>query len=371
MRVLYFTRGYTAHDHRFLAKLAQTGNEVGYLRLMPAGAADDPHPLPDGIKRLSLGNHSRSLAWWEYPRLVGSVRQALEAFQPEIVHAGPVQDCAFLGAWAGANPLVTMSWGSDVLIGAQHGVGRLAARYVLARTTVFVCDCQAVRAAGVALGAPAERTVVFPWGVDLKHFSPGDGTALRRRLGWENGFILLSTRSWEPSYGVETLITGFVRLATQVSSLRLLILGSGSQGPRLRQQLVRAGLLERVHFAGSVGLEDLPAYYRAADLYFTASRSDGSSVSLLEAMACGLPALVSDIPGNREWVSSGENGWWFTVDRPDALAEVLRTAIAARDRLPKMGLRARSIAEARADWDRNFPRLLDAYHMAADARGAR
>jgi glycosyltransferase involved in cell wall biosynthesis len=223
----------------------------------------------------------------------------------------------------------------------------------------------------VALGAPAERTVVFPWGVDLKHFSPGDGTALRRRLGWENAFVLLSTRSWKPGYGVETLITAFVRLATQVSSLRLLILGSGSQGPRLRKLLARAGLLERVHFAGSVGLEDLPAYYRAADLYLTASRSDGSSVSLLEAMACGLPALVSDIPGNREWVSSEENGWRFAVDRPDALAEILGTAIAAGERLPKMGLRSRSITEARADWERNFPRLLDAYYMAADARGAR
>jgi glycosyltransferase involved in cell wall biosynthesis len=128
---------------------------------------------------------------------------------------------------------------------------------------------------------------------------------------------------------------------------------------------------ERVHFAGPVALEDLPTYYRAADLYLTASRSDGSSVSLLEAMACGLPAVVSDIPGNREWVSTDVNGWRFTPGRPDALADGLRAAFAARESLAEMGRRARSIAEARADWDRNFPRLLGAYRMAADARGAR
>jgi len=371
MRVLYFTRGYTAHDHRFLAKLAQTGNEIGYLRLMPADAAEDPHPLPDGIRRLSLGNPSRRLAWRDYPGLVRSVRKALEAFGPQVVHAGPVQDCALLAAWAGANPLVTMSWGSDILTGARQGLGRLAARFVLSRTTVFVCDCQAVRQAGLALGAPAERVVVFPWGVDLKHFCPGDGSALRRRLGWGDAFVLLSTRSWEPAYGVETLVAGFVRLAAQVPSLRLMILGSGSQGPRLRELLTRAGLLERVHFAGSVALEDLPPYYCAADLYLTASRSDGSSVSLLEAMACGLPAVVSDTPGNREWVSPEENGWWFAPGDARALTDVLGSAIEARDRLPGMGRCARAIAEARADWDRNFPRLLEAYRMAADAGGAR
>ncbi len=371
MRVLYFTRGYTAHDHRFLAKLAQTGNDIGYLRLMLAGAADDPHPLPDGIRRLELGSSSREPAWWGYPRLMREVKQVLAGFAPDVVHAGPVQDCALLAAWAGANPLVTMSWGSDILTGARQGLGRLAAHFVLSRTTVFVCDCQAVRQAGLALGAPAERVVVFPWGVDLKHFCPGDGSALRRRLGWGDAFVLLSTRSWEPLYDVETLVAGFVRLAPQVPSLRLMILGSGSQGPRLRELLTRAGLLERVHFAGSVALEDLPPYYCAADLYLSASRSDGSSVSLLEAMACGLPAVVSDIPGNREWVSPYENGWWFTSGDARALADVVGIAIAAREDLPKMGRRSRSIAEARADWDRNFPRLLEAYQMAADARGAR
>ena len=59
--------------------------------------------------------------------------------------------------------------------------------------------------------------------------------------------------------------------------------------------------------------------YRAADLYLSASHSDGSSVSLMEALGCGLPVLVSDIPGNREWVTDGEQGWLFP-DGDDAAA---------------------------------------------------
>jgi glycosyltransferase involved in cell wall biosynthesis len=223
-----------------------------------------------------------------------------------------------------------------------------------------------VREAGIALGAPADRIVVFPWGVDLRRFSPGDGSALRRSLDWEGAFVLLSTRSWERLYGVDTLVEGFIQAARRQESLRLLLLGAGSLEAQLRARLAKAGLTDRVHFAGTVALEDLPTYYRAADLYVSASRSDGSSVSLLEAMACGLPALVSDIAGNREWVTSDENGWWFRTGDAASLTEAILAAQAAGPSLPERGKCSRAVAQARADWDRNFPLLLEAYQMAID-----
>ncbi len=369
MRVLYFTRGYTAHDHRFLAKLAQTGNEIGYLRLTPPDAVDDPHALPGGVRALELRRQPGYVRPWHYPGLARSLRAVLDGFHPDVVHAGPVQDCAMLAAIAGASPLVTMSWGSDILVGARRGWGRWAARRALARTAAFVCDCQAVRAAAVALGAPADRIVVFPWGVDLRHFSPGDGSALRRRLGWEDRLVLISTRAWERPYGVEAVVDAFARAAARLPSLRLLMLGTGSLEPVLRRRLEEASLTDRVHFAGPVRLEDLPQFYRAADVYLTASLSDGSSVSLLEAMACGLPAAVSDIPGNREWVSQ-ENGWRFPAEDAAALETVVTTVHAARDRLPELGRRSRAITVDRADWDANFPRLLEAYRLALAAGAA-
>jgi len=371
VRVLYFTRGYTAHDHRFLARLAQTGNEIGYLRLQPAEAADDPHALPDGITPLRLEQSARRVTWRDYPRLRRGLKAVLHEFAPDVVHAGPVQSSALLTAASGFSPLVTMSWGSDILRDARGGLGRLAASYTLARTSVFVCDCQAVSQAGIALGASADRVVVFPWGVDLHRFSPGDGSTLRRSLGWEGAFVLLSTRSWERLYGVDTLVEGFVQAARRDATLRLLMLSGGSLEPHVRARLAETGLADRVHFAGTVTLEDLPACYRAADLYVSASRSDGSSVSLLEAMACGLPALVSDIPGNREWVAPTENGWWFRSGDAGSLTDAILATRAAGAGLQARGKRSRAIAEARADWGRNSPRLLEAYRMALDRGRAR
>ncbi len=117
-------------------------------------------------------------------------------------------------------------------------------------------------------------------------------------------------------------------------------------------------------FPGQVNQADLPRYYRMADLYVSASHSDGSSISLLEAMACGRASLVSDIPGNREWVDPGDNGWWFRDGDADSLAQGILQAIEQRERLPAMGRSARRIAEQRADWEKNFPHLLDGYRLA-------
>jgi glycosyltransferase involved in cell wall biosynthesis len=187
-----------------------------------------------------------------------------------------------------------------------------------------------------------------------------------------NPFTLLSTRSWEPIYGVETIAHAFALVARRRPELRLVMLGNGSQSGLLRQVFSTSGLLTepgpegspRVLLPGQAAYADLPSFYRSADLYLAATHSDGTSISLLEAMACGCPALVSDIPGNREWLTPGENGWLFPPGNPAVLAEAILQAVEQRDRLPEMGRSARRLAEVRADWTQNFPWLFEAYRIA-------
>jgi glycosyltransferase involved in cell wall biosynthesis len=363
MRVLYFSRGYTPHDHRFLAALQESPHEVHFLRL-EEGLATESRPVPPRITELRWPAGRRNSSPRMNQRLVRHLRGILADLRPDIVHAGPVPRCALATALAGYRPLVSMSWGSDLLTETRRGLTRLAARFTLARSEVLVCDCQAVRRAARRLGMADQRIVVFPWGVDLSHFSPGRADDLRSRLGWERAFVLLSARAWEPIYGLEILVDGFVQAARVDRDLRLLVLGDGGLRPQIMGRLGEAALLERVHFAGRVAYTDLPTYYRAADVYISASRSDGSSVSLLESMACGRPSIVSDIAGNREWIEPGATGWWFGDGSGKSLAGAIAEARRSEKALPDLGWRARKVVEERADWERNFPRLLDAYDMA-------
>jgi glycosyltransferase involved in cell wall biosynthesis len=94
---------------------------------------------------------------------------------------------------------------------------------------------------------------------------------------------------------------------------------------------------------------------------------DGSSVSLMEALACGLPCLVSDIPANQEWVTEGQNGWLFPDGNVDALAAKILAAMEQRKSLPEIGHNARAVAEERADWQKNFQKLIQTYQIVKEA----
>jgi glycosyltransferase involved in cell wall biosynthesis len=87
-------------------------------------------------------------------------------------------------------------------------------------------------------------------------------------------------------------------------------------------------------------------------------------------MASGCPVLVSDIPGNREWIKPGVQGWLFKDGDPNELERSLYRALdEKRDRLLEMGKAARMLVEHRADWTKNFPKLFEAYRLALESSG--
>jgi glycosyltransferase involved in cell wall biosynthesis len=387
VRILYFTRDFSPHDYRFLTSLAESGQEVFFLRLERRERALDDRALPPQVTQVRWRGGQAPFHWRDVPALLRSLRGVLRQVRPDVLHAGPIQSAAFLGALSGFRPLVSMSWGSDLLqdAGKNRWYGWIT-RYTLCRSTVLAGDCAAVREKAAAYGFPRERIFIFPWGIDLERFAPAgsssaagpdapgadpaSGWDYRARLGWQNCFVALSLRSWEPVYGIDVLLDGFTRAARQDPDLRLLLLGGGSQAGLVHQVIQGSGLGDRIHLAGQISQNDLPRLYQSADLYLSASRSDGSSVSLMEALASGLPALVSDIPGNKEWIENGRQGWLFTDGDAAALAARLLAAAQDRAALPQMGRAARCLAEERADWKKNYPVLLQAYAAAARLAGA-
>lgn len=368
MRVLYFTRDYTPHDYRFLASLAESGQETLYLRLERGPRQLEDRALPAAVRQVRWRGGQGRFAWRDVPALALALRQVVRAERPDVIHAGPLQSCALIAALAGARPLASMSWGSDILVDARSSRWMAwATRFALRHSDVLLGDCRAVQHAAQAYGFPAERVALFPWGVDLERFAPaGHPSALRERLGWQDCFVVLSLRSWEPIYGVDVVVRAFAQAAAVRPDLRLILLGNGSLAGQIQGLLHEHSLHQRVHMGGQVGQNELPGYYQAADLYVSASHSDGSSVSLMEALASGLPALVSDIPGNREWIEPGVAGWLFADGDAGALAQGMLRAAGDGGLLSRVRVEARALAERRADWRKNFQTLLQGYRMAVE-----
>ena len=362
MRVLYFTAQDSPHDRRFLHALAGTAHEVFSLRMH----ACDPQRISGITEWVWPGGVPDWSYWQGWQDGKAQLMELLAELQPDLVHAGPVQGPAFVTALAGFHPLVTMSWGFDLLrIAKRSPWMRYATGFALSHSDVLVADCHTVVDEAANFGFPRERVVRFPWGVDLLHFSPcnatGAGLGLRQSLGWEDNFVVFCNRAWSTPYGVDILAQAFVVAYQKRADLRLLLAGDGPQADLIRSLL--APVKEAVSFPGWVERESLPGFYGAGDLFVSPSHVDGSSVSLMEALACGRPVLVSDIPSNREWVSPGGAGELFTDGDGASLANKLLD-LPSDPNLAEYGKYGRSLAEERANWDANFQKLLVAYQIA-------
>jgi glycosyltransferase involved in cell wall biosynthesis len=363
-RVLYFSRDLTTHDFRFLTSLANTALDVYYLRLEKQNASLQENSLPKKVKNLpGLTDHINNGSE-NFSLLVDQLREIIHQVNPDILHAGPIQSCGFLSALTGFSPLITMSWGSDILVASEKDfLWRWVTDYTLNKTSVLLGDCQVVKMKAIQFGFSENRIVLFPWGIDLRQYQPGKNLQFRERLGWADKFVLLSNRSWERLYGVEIVAKAFVAAAQSKPNLRLILLGSGSQKKEITKIFEEAGMIDRVHFGGVVAQKNLPDYLHAADLYLSASFSDGSSVSLMEALACGLPVLVSDIPGNQEWIDQDRNGWIFETGNVENLKNSILEIYKTQYKLPIISQEARKTAEKKANWEDNFQKLLFAYQL--------
>jgi len=357
MKILYFSLGYSTHDHRFLKAISDGGHDVFFLQLEGSKRQMEDRPIPENVRQVIWKGGREPFRWSKLPALVLDFKRILRELKPDLVHAGPIQTCAFIAVLSGFRPLLTMSWGYDLMQDVHKGrIWEFVTRYTLKRSTFFTSDANVTKAKAVAYGMDPDKTIVFPWGVDLERFNV-------QTLKHSNiqTFTLFCNRSWESIYGIDVLARAFVKVAQQKDDVELILLNGGSQGNAIRNILQRGDVLDQVTFGGQISQNELPRWYHMADLYISPSHVDGTSVSLMEALACGIPCLVSDIPGNKEWVFENENGWLFRDGNVDDLAGKILAVMNQRERLSEVGAAGRRIAETRADWKKNSEALMNVY----------
>jgi glycosyltransferase involved in cell wall biosynthesis len=160
---------------------------------------------------------------------------------------------------------------------------------------------------------------------------------------------------------VETLVRAIPRVLAEMPQASFIIAGTGEQRDYLTELARTLGVSGNTKFIGWVPRSELPRYLSSADIYVSSSLSDGTSNSLLEAMACGLAPIVTDIPANRAWISDGENGFLFPTRDHETLASKIIHLLKNDETRANFGKRSQDIVQQKARQQAEMKKLERAY----------
>ncbi|UCB52866.1 MAG: glycosyltransferase family 4 protein [Candidatus Zixiibacteriota bacterium] len=340
MRILFLSDAGTYHTPRWVNYFVDRGHRC-YLVTLDEGLRTKAEEFLLPAKTLP--------DFLRYPLSLGKTRRIAAEIEPDLVNAHFVPNYGLIGALLKFHPLVISTWGSDVLISpGKSFLHKLRAEYVLTRADLVTADAEVSARAVGELGVEKERVFVSPMGVEK--------SLLGKHERKEKAYLLvLSNRRLEPLYDLATLLKAVPQVRKEAhKEVRFVILAEGSQKDQLAGMARELKVEKWVQFEGVVSRETLLDYYRESDVYVSTSRSDSTSVSLLEAMNFGLLPIVTDIPGNREWIGEGKNGFLFPVSDHKSLAERIIYAASEFDRWAEFGEKNAAIIQRKAVWEENM-----------------
>lgn len=195
----------------------------------------------------------------------------------------------------------------------------------LADRVIAVSD-DAARLCVTADRLPSRKVVRIWNGIDLEQFE---------YRGPVDQPIAISVARLSPEKDFATLLRAIPQVVAEVPEFRLQLVGDGPERSRLEQLAAELQLGDRVEFLGEC--HNVPALLANAGLFVSSSLSEGISLTLLEAMAVGLPVVATAVGGNPEIVVPEETGWLLPAGSPEALASMLVTACRQRSRWPAFG----------------------------------
>ncbi len=339
MKVLLFGNLGSVHVLRWGEELQKRGIEVVCVSFH--------HPLrPSSFRQIVLPGRFPFNFFSVWLRCWRIVRQE----KPDLLHCHYVTSYGLIGALTFFKPLVVSAWGSDLLQTAHsHFVWHLLTRFTLRRAVAVFADSRELLEQVAKIGGEDVRREYVLWGVDLTRFREPHAfasSAARR---------FVSIRMHEPIYNIHALLKAFAAVQPLLPGATLEIAGSGSITDSLRAQSGTA-----VHFHGLLNDAEIAKLLQGGEVAISIPDTDGTAMTVLESMACGLPLICSDIRANREWLD--EHGAVFvSAASEEGLKAALLDFYHGRYDLPFMGARNRNEILRLADRRAHFDAIQDLY----------
>ncbi len=292
------------------------------------------------------------------------VKKLIKEIKPDIIHAHYVTSYGTLASLLGFHPLVTTAWGSDILVTPKKFWPlKFGVKYALSKADLITCDAEHMKEAMERFGAASDKIKVINFGIDTKRFSPGEkDQKLKEKIGLSGYKIVISLRNLEPVYDIGTLIRSVPIVLKKVPDTKFILFGRGSQEEEFKKLSEQLGVKDSIQFLGWASNEELPKYLRTADVYVSTSLSDGGiASSTAEAMACGLPVVITDVADNKKWVQDNKNGFAIPIKNPGVLAEKIVYLLKNEYARETIGKENRKIIEERNNYYNEMAKMEEIY----------
>jgi glycosyltransferase involved in cell wall biosynthesis len=294
---------------------------------------------------------------------VSWLRSVLDRFEPDLIQAHYLLRWPYVAALAGRRPLIITPWGWEFY--DATGRDRSRVDHALRHADIVITRTPHMRRELLRRGVPEERIEPADLGVDLEHFSPAHGSANG------GGPVILSFRGTPPGtelYNLDVVLDAFRLVRRRLPNATLVLVHGGAplteEAQARLDELAGSGV---VHISEHVPRAEMVEHMRAATIGVSVPISDGSPRSVWEALATGLPLVLSNLPQVEE--RAGRSGAAVFVEpRAETIAAALVDVLEDPERLEQMASRARVWAESNVDERRERARLSEIYARAVRGR---
>lgn len=332
MRLCYLADPRSTHTRRWLDYFVRQGHEVHlltahpYFSPLPGVKAHQILSLPPFLKNMQRGHGWLALLFSSW-----RINSFIQIINPDVLHAHFAKYYGWLAALSGFHPWVLTVWGGDILAdqGAFQLVGRWLTPFSLRQADLVTAVSQHLLNVARQYMKPTTDGYVTTIGADLANFNPTvDAKFWREQLGLGLQPVVLSPRSFTPLYNIHTIVAAIPYVLAQRPEALFVFKENTSAGwetyrSQVRQMVSDLKIEQAVRYAGEVPYQDMAAFYRLADVVVSVPFSDGLPVTVLEAMACGVPVVLSQLPHLEKLFIDGQNALLVPAQEPQQLAEAI------------------------------------------------
>ncbi|MBN2280610.1 MAG: glycosyltransferase [Candidatus Marinimicrobia bacterium] len=260
-------------------------------------------------------------------RKIKKIKQLIRKIQPDIVHAHYATNYGFLAAKTGFHPLLVTCHGSDLLLDPDKDmINRYFVKFALRNSDIITLPSQQMAEMAIGLTQKSKNISILQYGIDTNLFQ-----FRQRTMSSKTTFI--SSRALLPKYRIDLLIQAFYKLSLDYPDIELIIVGKGPQEVGLKKLAIDLKICDKVFFAGEKTNFEMNNYYHQAEFYVTTSPTDGLSVSLQEALACGCFPILPDNDSNLEVEKQGFQVELYRTNEIDSLYFKMKKSLERKSNL--------------------------------------